>query len=181
MTIADYQELINKAFEVITFDNGKDLSHYLTKEKRNELTLKLVHFIPSSHDMIINSIFRRVLSYIPVELIQEVLTKREKELILKRISNTITIEEEKLLIFYMQLSLKLKTQSSIYSSMEEIQQFFESFIINDVDMLQAEIITNNVSGHTMEIQDHYVRCVLGNYDLIPTIQTEENFINYLKK
>lgn len=181
MTIADYQEAINKAFEVITFDNGKDLSHYLNKEKRNELTLKLVHFIPSSHDMIINSIFRRVLSYIPVELIQEVLTKREKDLILKRISNTIIIEEEKLLIFYMQLSLKLKTQSSIYSSMEEVQQFFESFIINDVDMLQAEIITNNVSGHTMEIQDHYIRCTLGNYDLIPTIQTEENFINYLKK
>ncbi len=181
MILEDYQKSIHNGLTTIPFDSGKLLSHYLNEDEIKELTLKLVHYIPTSHDMIINSIFRNILSYIPTDIFQNIVRERENKLILKRISNNINIEEEKLLIFYMQLSLKLKTQSSIYSSMEEVQEFFKSFIIDDVDMLQAEIITNPISGHTIEIRDYYVRCILEDYSLIPTIKTEEKFINYLNK
>jgi len=181
MILEDYQKSIYNGLTSIPFDSGKMLTHYLSDEEIKELTTKLCHYIPQSHDMIINSIFRNVLSYIPTEIFQKIVRERENKLILKRISNNINIEEEKLLIFYMQLSLKLKTQASIHSSMEEVQEFFKSFIIDDIDMLQAEIITNPISGHTKEIKDYYVRYILEDYSLIPTIQTEEKFINYLNK
>lgn len=181
MVLEDYQRSIYNGLTSIPFHSGKMLSDYLNDEETKELAIKLTHYIPRSHDMIINSIFRDVLSYIPTDIFQNIIRERENKLILKRISNNINIEEEKLLIFYMQLSLKLKTQSSIHSSMEEVQEFFKSFIIDDVDMLQAEIITNPISGHTVEIRDYYVRFILEDYSLIPTIQTEEKFINYLNK
>lgn len=138
----------------------------------------IANYIPVNPDMVIDSVIRNVLSFYDKDEYQEILKSNIKFLLKQYLVNKITPEQQLLLMFYVMLDYKMTTKKSFTLEFKNVQDYFESYILQDTEELTKQIAKDKIQAITKENGAYFIRFTSNN-TMVPTYRTKEQFTNYL--
>ena len=181
MKVQELQGIIFEALTNIETVEGHTVFDRFNQLEIGEIVNKLGHFLPPYPDTVIDQVHNRVLAVFPEDILLDYIKAETKDLLRLLVTNKINKEQMILLVFYLMFAFKLEWREDVTSALQNVQEYFYSYIIKDKDELEVEIIDNPVKGETKIVGEYYIRTVPFKIKLIPTKETSINFVNYLYK
>ena len=181
MKINILQEHINRALE--DYRNNEDspiIKNVLSGVEQLSLSSLIASYIPSNPDMIVKNVLDSVLSFYNKEDFIEFNKKNIKFLLKQYLTNSITPEQQLLLIFYVILDYKMITKESFSLEFQRVQEYFESYILLNTKELTEQIVEDSIKATTKENGAYFIRFTSDN-TMVPTYKTKKLFTNYLYK
>jgi hypothetical protein len=163
----------------VTVPDGLTILDKFTTEEVYDFVHNIAVGLPKYPDVVADTITERVLNAIPDVLQEEAIDSYIKKLLRLQLGNKATKESKALLLALLCVEFKREfPDDSITEALKEVTKFFTSHIIFNADDLQNEVQSNPTTALTQVLGNYYLR-VDEEGRLVPTIQTIQNFKNYL--
>ncbi len=178
-----FEELQTVLFEAVeaskTQLEGLTLFDKFSNEEVGDFVVDIAHSLPKYPDLLVEDVKQRVLQVFTEEELELHLTLNIRHLFRLQLVDKLTREQEYLLVFYLMFSYKTRhTENSLTKDLQDIREYFTSYIIHNTNELLDEINENPNKGETKIVGNYYIR-IKDNFELIPTRTTSINFTNYL--
>jgi hypothetical protein len=158
--------------------NNIKLSEKLTPEEINDLTNKITFSLPLYPSEQLFIVKDLILGVLPEEERIVIINREIKDLLRLFLLNDINKEQQVLLIFYLMYLWEYSNKGDVNNKLEEVKNYFLSYLIEDPIKLRKEVKLNSEVGITKQTENGYIRVSLVPF-LIPTKKTIKLFKNYL--